>query len=188
MTKAALSKRMRLISSAARVLYRQGLNKTSLADIAQDAEVPLGNVYYYFKTKNELAEAVVDEYMSELRTIFADWDKLESPKDRLCAFITRTSENRERLSQSGCPIGTLCSELHKDGVTELGDRAAALFGELIRWLERQFKQIGGAPEAHANAVHLLSALQGVAVLAHSFHKPAMVVSESQRLKSWIKDL
>ena len=37
----------------------QGIEKTTLADIAQAADVPVGNIYYYFKTKDELVRAVV---------------------------------------------------------------------------------------------------------------------------------
>jgi AcrR family transcriptional regulator len=38
------SKRERLIAAAAQMMYQQGVEKTTLADIAAAAEVPLGNV------------------------------------------------------------------------------------------------------------------------------------------------
>jgi hypothetical protein len=38
------------------------------------------------------------------------------------------------------------------------------------------------------AVHLLSALQGVTVLAHTFHGSRTVTSEAARLKEWIRSL
>jgi TetR/AcrR family transcriptional regulator, transcriptional repressor for nem operon len=44
------------------VLYEQGIEKSTLADIAVAAEVPLGNVYYYFKTKDALVSAVIESY------------------------------------------------------------------------------------------------------------------------------
>ena len=52
-------KRERLVAAAARVLHEQGVEKTTLADIAQAAEIPVGNVYYYFKTKDQLIEAAI---------------------------------------------------------------------------------------------------------------------------------
>ena len=51
-------KRTRLIETATKLAYGRGFRETSLADIAEAARVPVGNVYYYFKTKEELAEAV----------------------------------------------------------------------------------------------------------------------------------
>ncbi|TCK18145.1 TetR family transcriptional regulator [Thiogranum longum] len=44
-------KRERLISAADKLILQQGFKQNTLADIANDARVPLGNVYYYFKIK-----------------------------------------------------------------------------------------------------------------------------------------
>ena len=52
-------KRERLIAAAVELVYRQGVARTTLADIAQAADVPVGNVYYYFKTKDDIIAAVV---------------------------------------------------------------------------------------------------------------------------------
>jgi len=49
--------------------------------IAEAARVPVGNVYYYFKTKEELAEAVV-KAPEEFRAARAEWDRLSAPKER----------------------------------------------------------------------------------------------------------
>jgi AcrR family transcriptional regulator len=53
-------KRERLIASAADLLHRQGVERTTLAEIAKAADVPPGNVYYYFKTRDELVHAVIE--------------------------------------------------------------------------------------------------------------------------------
>ena len=58
MAKAQADKRARLIETTMKLAYKHGFRETSLADIAEAAHVPLGNVYYYFKTKDELGEAV----------------------------------------------------------------------------------------------------------------------------------
>ena len=54
-------KRDRLVESADRLIYEQTFHTTTLADIAKDADVPLGNVYYYFKTKEAIMEAVIQK-------------------------------------------------------------------------------------------------------------------------------
>jgi TetR/AcrR family transcriptional regulator, transcriptional repressor for nem operon len=48
---------------------------TSLAEIAQAADVPLGNVYYYFKSKDELIRAVVAAHIEEVDTVMS-WTRL----------------------------------------------------------------------------------------------------------------
>src|SRR6267143_1760784 len=62
-------KRTRLIETATKLAYGRGFRETSLSDIAEAARVPVGNVYYYFKTKEELAEAVVERRLEEFRTV-----------------------------------------------------------------------------------------------------------------------
>ena len=47
-------KRERLVAAARQLLYEHGVEKTTLADIAAAADVPVGNVYYYFKTKDAM--------------------------------------------------------------------------------------------------------------------------------------
>jgi AcrR family transcriptional regulator len=44
------SRRDRLVRAASQVIHRQGYGRTTLADIAQAADVALGSVYYYFKS------------------------------------------------------------------------------------------------------------------------------------------
>ena len=51
---AAAGKRERLVAAAVALAYEQGYRRTTLADIAEQSGVPLGNVYYYFRTKDEM--------------------------------------------------------------------------------------------------------------------------------------
>ena len=41
-------KRERLVDSARDLFHERGVQRTTLAEVAERAEVPLGNVYYYF--------------------------------------------------------------------------------------------------------------------------------------------
>src|SRR3989449_9909501 len=106
-------KRTRLIETATKLAYGRGFRETSLADLAAAARVPVGNVYYYFKTKEELDEAVVERRLEEFREARAEWDRLSTPKERLLAFVGSVEANREQLARGGCQFGGLCSDLHK---------------------------------------------------------------------------
>ena len=180
-------KRTRLIETATKLAYRNGFNETSLADIAEVARVPVGNVYYYFKTKEELAEAVVERRLEEFRAARAEWDRLSSPKERLLAFVRSIEANREQLARGGCPVGNLCSELHKEGGT-LAKKSATLFTEPIGWLEKQFRAVGHDKDSRELAMHLFSAFQGMAAVAHGANEPDLVPMEVRRLKNWINTL
>src|SRR5579859_3610429 len=107
-------KRERLIASASRLLHQQGAEKTTLAEIAQAADVPAGNVYYYFKTKDDIIAAVVQAHVDQSRAALAAIDRRHpSPRDRLKTLVTEFADQREVIARYGCPHGSLCSELDK---------------------------------------------------------------------------
>jgi AcrR family transcriptional regulator len=187
MPKGKADNRKRLIQAAEKVTYRHGFGSAALADIAKEARVPLGNIYYYFKTKNEIGDAIVEQRVSRFRRLLLELDKADSPKERLCGFVQIKINNREGLARSGCPVGTLCSELHKHR-GEVAKKSTILFTEALAWMEAQFKALGKGAESRGLAVHLLSATQGVSVLAHTFHDPGMIEMEAARLKQWIGSL
>src|SRR6267142_4145506 len=180
-------KRTRLIETATKLAYGRGFRETSLADIAVAARVPVGNVYYYFKTKEELAEAVVERRLEEFRAARAEWDRLSSPKERLIAFVESVHRNREQLARGGCPLGGLCTELHKEGGA-LAKKSAALFTEPMGWIEEQFRAAGHEEDARELSAHPFCAFQGMAAVAHAANDPDLVVMEVKRLKDWIGTL
>src|SRR5690348_9835877 len=98
-----LSKRDRLIEAATTVFYHQGVINTTLADIAQHADIPLGNVYYHFRTKEALITAVIHRHAEGLQAMFADWERLSDPRERLLALLAVYREEEPILARYGCP-------------------------------------------------------------------------------------
>jgi AcrR family transcriptional regulator len=187
MQKLKANNRSRLLQAAMKTTYRHGFSRTALADIANEAGIPLGNVYYYFKTKDEIGDAIIEQRVSRFRKLLHELDEESSPAERLCGFVQIKINNRRRLARSGCPVGTLCSELHKQGGAN-AKKSTVLFAEALAWMEVQFKALGKGADSRGFALHLLSALQGVSVLAHTFHDPNLIEIEAARLKKWIRAL
>ncbi|XVQ52185.1 TetR/AcrR family transcriptional regulator [Streptomyces sp. CA-142005] len=176
-------KRERLVKAAVQVFHEQGVEKTTLGDIARAAEVPLGNVYYYFKTKDQLVEAAVDAHCEQLDALTDRLDALPDPAARLKALVAGWVDQRETAARFGCPFGTLATELDKrdDGL----DRAAAkVMRALLDWVESQFAQLGRA-DAAALAVELVAAYQGMSVLTNTLRDPGLMAAQGERLQSWI---
>src|SRR5215813_9056087 len=95
-------KRQRLIAAAIRLLHQRGIERTTLADIAQAADVPAGNVYYYFKTKDEVIAAVIEAHTQQVKTTLASIDAHHrSPKSRLKAFVREFTAQSELVAQHG---------------------------------------------------------------------------------------
>ncbi|GII05850.1 TetR/AcrR family transcriptional regulator [Planobispora takensis] len=179
-------KRERLAAAAVRILHEQGVEKTTLADIAKAAEVPVGNVYYYFKTKDQLIEAAIEAHRRDLGEMTASLARLPTPRERLKALLNGWVEQRELAARFGCPTGTLASELDKrdDGL----DRAIAdVMRTLLDWAELQFREMG-REDSRELAAALIAAYQGISLLTNTFRDPELMAVEGRRLERWIDSL
>jgi TetR/AcrR family transcriptional regulator, transcriptional repressor for nem operon len=180
-------KRTRIVETAARLVHEHGFANTSLADIARDSDVALGNLYYYFKTKEAIGEALLEKKAAETAAARASWDADLEPRERIVAFIQATIDSRDSVARSGCPVGSLCSELHKEP-GPLAERATGLFDAFLKWLEEQFRLMGKGAESRELAFHVVSAVQGASLLGNTFHSSRQVLRECDRLKDWVRSL
>jgi AcrR family transcriptional regulator len=179
-------KRERLIAAACDLFYRQGIAATTLAHIAEAAEVPLGNVYYYFKTKDDIVAAVVEARTEEIRSATAALQRRHgSPKARLKALVGMLAESRETIAAHGCPLGSLCTELANSGKSH--PLTAALMQALLDWAEQQFRAMGRR-DARDLALQLIIAYEGSAVLTNALAQPELMAHEARRLEKWITTL
>ena len=179
-------KRERLIEAAAETIYATGVEKTTLADIAAAAGIPLGNVYYYFKTKDALVQAVVESHLAEARIMLAAIDgAYETPRERLKALFGALAQQSDLIARYGCPHGSLCQELGKraDGAPA----AAELMREPVEWAERQFAAMG-RPDARDLAIQVIARYQGTALLTSAFREPGLMEAEARRVAQWIDTL
>ena len=179
-------KRERLVAGARQVIYQQGVETTTIADIAQAADVPVGNVYYYYKTKDELVAAAIDGHARDVHAVLRSLERHRTPQARLKALVRELMSQREQVADYGCPLGSLCSELDKrtDGL----DRSCSDLLRLpVDWAEQQFRLMGRR-DARDLAVALIAAYQGIALLTNTFRDPELMTREGRRLERWIDSL
>ena len=67
----ALEKKREILDAASRVFRRQGLQATGMRDIAAELGMAVGNLYYYFKDKEELLAFVQEDALAGLLEIAA---------------------------------------------------------------------------------------------------------------------
>ena len=180
------SKRDRLTGAAKTLFYQAGVQNTSIADIAQAAEVPLGNVYYHFKTKDALIEAVIAAHAADIHAELARYNAETDPRARLRAFVRRGLPYKDSLARFGCPYITLCAELAKSDARS-AESAATLFNLYLEWLERQFQGLGRADAAEL-ALETFSTVQGAFVITHATHAPQLLEQQTARLEGWVNTL
>jgi TetR/AcrR family transcriptional repressor of nem operon len=183
---AAGDKRTRLVAAARATFHEHGVEQTTLAMVAAAADFPVGNLYYYFKTKDELLSAVIGAYDADYAMLDALLSKHRTPKGRLRAFVRILTSAKERISAHGCPIGSLCSELDKRN-DEIAGEAATVLGKLIAIAELEFRQFRSR-DSRELAVALIAAYEGAALLANTLRDPGLLEGEARRLERWIDSL
>ena len=181
-------KRARLIDGAEAVFHRKGFGGTTLADVAEESGVPLGNIYYYFRTRDALAKAVIDRRIDEVEAMIASAERVEEPARRLAAFLQHSVKQADGLSRFGCPYGCLSQEFARMG-GPLAERSAALLGRQREWMTDQFRAMGySLAEARRLGLELLSAAQGAIVVALSLSDPRIIRTRFGELTEWVGQL
>jgi AcrR family transcriptional regulator len=175
-----------LVAAARTTLHEQGVHRTTLADVAAAAGVPVGNLYYYFKTKDDLIGAVLDAYEDDYPTIRQLLDAQPTAQDRLKTLVRLLIGAKDRITAHGCPIGSLCSELDKrdDALTR---RGAEVLGRLVDIATTEFTALGRA-DARELGIALIAAYEGAALLANTMRDPSILTGEAARLQRWIDTL
>ena len=179
-------KRERLIHAADRLVLRQGFKQTTLSDIASDAGVPLGNVYYYFKTKEDIGETIVRMRIERIQQWLEVCSVESQPRDRLLKFLEFPTSHRDELAENGCTLGTLSYELRRSE-TRLNALAHSLVGVLLDWAEQQFIAMG-QPDAHALALQFTSDMQGMSLISNVLNDPDVVDCMVSRTRQWLQAL
>ena len=176
-------KRERLVEAAKELIHHQGYNRTTLADIAEASDVPLGNVYYYFKSKDDLGAAVIDERRADFRSLIEDWERDPDPKARLLGVLDMLAGLRDTVAEHGCPIGSLCQELDKDR-SHLAQRADSIIAMQLDWVTAQFERMGHE-DAQALGAEFVGRIHGMDLLANALHDADVIETQVARLRSWL---
>ena len=176
----AAAKRQRLVTATAQVLYEQGVERTTIADIARAADIPVGNVYYYFKTKGELIEGALAEHTRQLDALTAQLDQLPDPRERLKGLVGAWVGQRDATARYGCPTGTLAVELDKRADGDLDVAVGQVIRRLLDWVQQQYRELGLA-DAEGLALTFVGAYQGMSLLSSALRDPEVMTREGARL-------
>jgi AcrR family transcriptional regulator len=91
--------RKRIIISSGRIFSRYGFKKTTMEEIARALKIGKSSVYYYFKSKEDIFEAVVLYEANLLRNELTKAIKsVESPVDKMKNYVFVRMKTFEKLS------------------------------------------------------------------------------------------
>lgn len=176
-------KKEKVIQSAKELMYIQGYHQTTLADIAAHSGISVGNIYYYFKTKELLVQAVVDERTRSFIERTQEWESEPDPRKRLLLFLETPLSINQSIVEKGCPVGSLLQELNKSEEMEAG-KVNTTIRAYLDWVTEQFRLLGKEnPRARANS--FIASLQGGYLLTNSLNDPEILTSQIRQLQEKI---
>lgn len=187
MAAVAGEKRHQLVEAAAGLFHKRGVAGTTIADVAEEAGIALGSVFYYFKTKDDLVAAVAERRQGILSSLIARREQHDTPHERLASLIEVWISDRDVDALFGCPIGSFYFELAR-ARGPLAPLAVEPFRELLGWCERQFREMGVADGPDRHALHLVASLQGISLVAAIFADPDMILREANHLQAWLNEV
>lgn len=135
-----------------------GVNGFSFADIAKTLDIKRASVHYYFPSKSDLIEAVLDQYQVEFFEAL-DAGLTDDLEGNLRHFVALYEHNL--TSHKIC----LCSALASDGlhVTEMiNHKVDHFFTQNIDWLRAQLSALENAQE---KAEDFFACIQGAQLVA-----------------------
>ncbi|WP_116830324.1 TetR/AcrR family transcriptional regulator [Pseudomonas syringae] len=127
MKKPAQDMRQHIIDVARSLMTNKGYTAVGLAEVLSTAGVPKGSFYYYFKSKEEFGQALLEEYFSEyLGRVDALMARPGSGAERLLAYFNYWIETQGTDFPEGkclvVKLGAEVCDLSEDmrGVLEVG--------------------------------------------------------------------
>lgn len=180
--------RQKIVEAANQLFYHKGYNHTSFSDVVEAAGVPRGNIYYYFKSKDDILRASIAFRLERIENMLQSWsDSYRTPVERLHRFLEILPGSADSLAHYGCPMGSLNVELGKEQ-DELQAQARALFEAFEGWLADQFSELGYAGRARELAQRLLAFGQGITTMTQVYRNTQFLHRETRRLEKWIDRL
>jgi len=94
----------KIVKSARSLILGNGYGGTSVDEIVKNADVSKGSFYHFFKSKEDLGLAALDDFIGEGGAIMMDgpFRKIEDPLDRALAFLKHVENAAKKLWSHGC--------------------------------------------------------------------------------------
>lgn len=167
-----------------RRFHHDGIAVSSLTAVANDAGVPPGNVFYYFRSKEALTDEVIERWCALVKQSLDDVAIGTAALDRIRNFILSAAQRRQGYAEFGCPLAALGNDL-RNASPAISNSSGRPLAMIRAWLNAEFLLLFDADESQDNADFCLASLQGSFALAHAAGDPQIVSRTVAHLLDWI---
>jgi AcrR family transcriptional regulator len=188
--------RRELLSTALEVFWVNGYNATSIDQVIEASRFTKGAFYYYFPSKRDLAQAVIDDAIGELTQ--QRWlDPLAESSDPLATLVVLLKRSRDHSTMDhlrrGCPLNNMALEVSAID-DEMRARVQHWFDVWIGGISSALKrsQQDGVLRADIDTVELatfvVAGFEGAISLAKASHSEETLQRALGTLIRYLEDL
>lgn len=165
--------RARILETARQLFHLRGYEATGIAQILKQAGVNSGSLYHFFKTKEDLLVAVLEQYKDLLWPMVMGpaQHATPDPVERVFAVL---GGYRIMLTeydyQYGCPIGNLAFEVSASipaARKPLDENFQGWKAAIRAWLEEARPRFNAGTDLDALADYILTIMEGGILLARA---------------------
>jgi len=168
--------REKIMDTAQQMVLKVGLSGTSIDKVIDQAGVTKGTFFYHFKTKHDLAAALVERYAENDRHHYAD-------------FMAKAEQLEEPFP--GCLYASYC---YQSGAISPGVMAQ-VEGMMHFWRERLSEKIGQAVQLYPPAIpvlnhqvadHVLTTFEGAFILSKVMKEPKLASEQLIQCRNYLE--
>ncbi|MFY0674751.1 MAG: TetR/AcrR family transcriptional regulator [Bacteroidia bacterium] len=177
-----------IIKDSLKVFKEQGYHKTSMADIGQACGLLKGSIYHYFKSKEELMEAVIDflnSYYSH--KVFSIKENSNLTGDEKLSFLIKKSEEIFLTDKGGCLMASIGLET-VNVVPIFTEKIRSFFQEWIECFYEIFKDSHTESKARELAEYGVAEIEGSVMLMQIFQDEKYLKLAHKRILNRYKKL
>ena len=198
MPKDGSATRSKIMDVAQQMVLDVGLSGTSVEKVIEKAGVTKGTFFYHFKTKHQLAEALLERYATEDREHFGAFMLMaqqlsRDPLQQLLIFVGLFVEMTEKLEEPfpGCLYASYC---YQSGAISL-DMLSTMKDMTHYWREKLSHLIARISEDYPACIpvepsqvadHVLTTFEGAFILAKIMDEPKLASEQLVQCRNYLE--
>lgn len=166
------SRKEEILDIAQHLTQTKGFNGFSYNDISNEIGIKTSSIHYYFKSKDDLAIALIERYHHHFDLQLNEIDaKTISPRQKLIAF-SKIFKSLAKAKDKFCLCGMMAAE-HQSISAEAQTKLRFYFKSSVDWISSNFALLGSKkPDRDAKAY--LALLEGALLISRIEEKPSLL--------------
>lgn len=190
--------RTKIMDAAERLILEQGFGGTAIDRVIEDASVTKGTFFYHFKSKADLAYALVERYahldLGHLdNNLKIAESRSDDPLEQLLIFLRLFEDASEELTEPypGCLFGSYCYEAGLFDERTLG----VIQDTMLTWRRRLGAKLADVAQRHpprrpvdveALADMMTVVFEGAFILSKTLKEPKAVTAQTLHYRTYLE--